>query len=226
MKVDVIILSLTNSPILHGMTQNAINSLHNSEKDIEFNVILVESNKEWTPEEYPYHLVDKILIPESEFNYNRYCKIGVQHCRNEWVALCNNDLIFHPGWFSEILRTHKYTDGIFNSYTPWNPYEEWHYRLMGGDFDVFEGYRTSYEVGGWCLVTKRELLNKIDLSDRVNFWYSDNIYIDEMRKIGVRHALVRNSRVSHICSATSSKLDGLKIYELTNGQQKPYLEGR
>jgi GT2 family glycosyltransferase len=118
--------------------------------------------------------------------------------------------------------------GYFQSYTPWNPYNGWHDQLMNpyiNNYRVYEGYRTSYEVGGWCLVTRNNVLSKMNLSDRVNFWYSDNVYIDEIRKLGMRHALVRESKVSHICSVTTKNLDQDKIKQITEGQRKPYLEG-
>lgn len=229
MMIDIVMLSLTNSDKLYEMTCNAIKSLRESETNIKFNVILVESNKNRDITKYPYTCADRVVVPRDEFNYNKFCKIGISHGNNEWVALCNNDLIFHKGWMSEIVKVDDDMKGYIQSYSPWNPYNGWHDQLIRPDinnYKAYEGYRTSYEVAGWCLVTKRQLLTTIKLDDRVNFWFSDNVYIDEMQKIGVRHALVRNSKVSHICSETSKTLDSMEYINMTSGQQRPYMEGR
>jgi hypothetical protein len=34
------------------------------------------------------------------------------------------------------------------------------------------------------------------------FWYSDNVYADELLKHGIKHALVTRSKVDHIVSQT------------------------
>lgn len=224
--VDIIMLSLTTNKHLHDMTLRAIDSLRASENDIKFNVILIESNKSWSPKEYPYHNADALVIPDAEFNYNKYCNIGLQSCKSEWIALCNNDLIFHKGWFSNILEANKQRPDI-KSFCPWNSYDMWHERAFGNpQVDIIEGYRTSYEVGGWCLVAKKEVYDTINLDDRVSFWYSDNIYADELIKHGFKHALVKNSKVDHICSQTSAIFDRNTQMEMTYGQQEGYIKGK
>lgn len=219
--VDVIMLTKTISEDLQKMTQKAIDTLHNSERDFEFNVILLESNKK---SEYIFNNC-KVYTPDfKHFNYNRYMNYGLCLCENDYVVLANNDLVFYKNWFSEI---YKHKDEA-HSFSPWNEYEDWHTKLKKIEKTEFnekgfkEGYRTSYEMTGWCFVVKKEIFEWFKLDERVEFWYSDNVYIDDLQKHNFKHILVRDSKVDHLCSKTTEKMDKEKQKLLTTGQFKKY----
>ena len=93
MTVDCIILSNTQTIELYGMTQRALNTLHASEKNIVFDIKLIESNKHI--EDYGYIYSNcKVITPHESFGYNKFLNIGLQHCTNDWVIISNNDVAF------------------------------------------------------------------------------------------------------------------------------------
>ncbi len=218
MIVDVIMLSLTNSDELFEMTQSAINSLLESEKKFQFNVILLESNKK---SKYQYKNCTVYTPNLGKFNYNKYMNYGISITNNEFIAFCNNDLIFQKDWFTEIYRLKDIAD----SFSSWNNYENWHDKCMPNISRLtpyIEGYRIAHEMTGWCFVAKRKVFNKFKLNEGVDFWYSDNVYIDDIVRHGFKHILVRNSFVDHICSKTYKTFDTEKQNEVTKDQLNKY----
>lgn len=197
MIVDVIIPTRTDARIL-PLLSACVGSLRASEQGVWFNVVLVESG----PEIVEVGQDVTIKFDREEFNYNHALKQGINSTSGEWVVLANNDLIFYPHWFTEILTVNSLFPSI-RSFTPWNGHNGYHdFIYHGTPGNVFVGRRVCYEIGGWCIVCKREVLEAIDLSERVNLWYSDNIYADELTKHRIEHALVKSSKVNHITSQT------------------------
>lgn len=222
MNIDVIMLTLTNSDELFEMTQSAINSLHNSEKTFKFNVILLESNHQST---YNYQNCTTLFLGDTgKFNYNRSMNYGIDYTSNsgnEFVVLCNNDLIFHKGWFSEIYKYKNYAD----SFSSWNNYDDWHNKYIPNVTKLtpfIEGYRIAHEMTGWCFVVKRKVFESFRLNEGVDFWYSDNVYVDDLQKNGFKHILVRNSYVDHICSKTYKTLSKEEQENVTKEQLDKY----
>lgn len=199
-KHDVVILALTLNDNLFLMTKKCIDSLRESEPNIDFNVILVESNKE---NAIVYRgLADVIVTPDEVFNYNKYMNIGMKHAKSQWISLCNNDLIFLPNWATTMYEYHKLNPDV-KSYGHWNDYVNWHPTRMAGVAESYEGYEIGKHVSGWCISAKKEVFKTINLDDRVDFWFSDNIYADELKQHGYRHVLLRNSKILHVESQTS-----------------------
>lgn len=213
MIVDVIIPSKT-SPCFYLMTKKCIDSLRDSESSIKFNVVLVESEKE-----APFHAGQDatIMWEPALFNYHGALNLGIAATSNAWVVLANNDLIFHKNWMTEILRAHEKFPDV-KAFSSWNGHGGWHEcRLGETGADLMFGYRIGYEAVPWCIVIKRELLAQITLSEEVRFWYSDNNYLSELRRLGQRQALVRSSKVDHLGSLTIANSEDL--YDLTLRQQ-------
>lgn len=216
MIVDVVMLALSNSDALFNMTQNAIDSLHSSETNFLFNIVLLESNKT-----SPYHYENcTTLVPDIDtFNYNKYMNYGIQKTSNEYIILCNNDLVFHKGWFSAIYKHKDKSD----SFSCWNNVGDWHKTRVAEPYpEYLEGYRIGSEVGGWCLVIKRNVFDVITLDDRVKFWCSDRVYVDALRKNNLKHGIVTNSFVDHLHESTSKTLSNKDRYELRDRQREIY----
>jgi GT2 family glycosyltransferase len=71
-----------------------------------------------------------------------------------------------------------------------------------GDF-IYEGYAIESLLTGWCIFALRDTIEKINrLNEDYDFWYSDNVYADQLKKAGIRHGLFCNIRVDHLTSAT------------------------
>lgn len=196
MLVDVIMPSKTSDQIA-PLVMQCIATLKMSEPAIKFNVVLVESAG--------YRALGQdrtVMYDQDQFCYNHALNLGLRATDNEWVILANNDLYFHPFFMTAILAAQK-EDSSIQSFSPWNDFGGWHERAFpGSEYSIFYGYRTSYELAGWCIVTTRKVLNEITLSERCRLWYSDNIYADELQKRGIVHALIRQSIVGHLCSQT------------------------
>lgn len=207
MVVDVIMVVNYSKPELVEMTNRCISSLHESERDIRFNIIIVEDDG-------------------VDFNYNKKLCEGLSQSNNEFVILANNDLIFTEGFFSEIMAA--YNTNIAESFGCWNP--NWHEKY----FKTYQEYYLGYEIGkhltGWCIVTTRKVLNEIDFCNennfRVSFWRSDDIYKDLLKQHNIKHALVRNSKVTHLLSKTLKTHSKERQIELTINQKSKYEAGK
>jgi len=95
--VDVIILSNAANNTLRRMTQATVNGvMHTTEQPL--NIIVMEQAPKVT-----YR--DTVTITmQDEFNYNRFANRGAACGRAPWILVCNNDLLFHPGWLDELLE--------------------------------------------------------------------------------------------------------------------------
>lgn len=220
MNHDIIILSLTNNDHFFNMTKQCITSLKQSEENVKFNVILVESGINGHLYE---GIADTIITPDIKFNYNTYMNIGLEHSKNEWVSLCNNDLIFQQNWASEVHKYYEYNKDV-KSYGHWNDYAGWHHSRFNDNRTVYEGYNIGKEVSGWCITARRDIFNTVVLDNRVEFWFSDNIYSDELQKNNIKHVLLKNSKIIHFESQTARS--GLAETYSFNDQQNKYKNER
>lgn len=220
--VDVIIVSLGDTPERREMTNTAINTLLASDQLVQFNIVVVEHHKTFLKEGHVYEGCTVVVPQEEKFNYNLYLKYGIKHSSGApWTVLANNDLLFHRGWMTTIMKMFNVT-GI-KSFSPWN--DGTHQEKFPGQTKLLHvGHRVAYELAGWCMVIRRDLLDQMDLSTRVMFWYSDNIYADELKRLNERHALVTESLVTHLESATINKFDPKKLHQYTHQQTKLYHE--
>ena len=224
MTIDVIILSNTSNLEKYGMTCRSINSLHQSCKasDYKFNVILVESNEKIYDEGFIYDCNTTVIFPKEEFNYNRFLNIGLKHCSDsDWILISNNDVIFTENWLKEILSVNNSNPDIL-SFSPISP--NWHCHKNLPDSQFIVGYRSSYEVCGWCLLIKPSVVSTCNLFDeRFKFWYQDDDYALELKSKNIKHALVTTSRVYHM-ESSSHDLLGSEKENLTNGQSRVFLD--
>jgi GT2 family glycosyltransferase len=202
--ISVVILSNTANESIKQMTQECINSVHKASAT-EANVVVVEMNKSAT-----FYNADIIRFPES-FHFNRMLNIGINYCLDEWpeseyIVLANNDLVFHNSWL-EAMKPHF---SIYDSLSPKSPNWDQHNALPDG---VHEGWAIGREFAGWCLVFKTESLERLlPLDEQFEFWFADNDMTMEMQKLGMRHALVTDSHVSHLFSKSHSLLDNVSEY--------------
>lgn len=214
MIIDVIIPSLTLSKH-QSMVKDCISSIRSSEQNHSFNIILMESHNEII------QLGQDLTLPASiPFNYNKTLDIGIQNSNSEWIVMANNDLIFEKNWFTEILNAQKERPDI-SSFSSWNNFGRWHHNRLPDAEDIREGYKIGDEICGWILIIERKNYLKLNLVSDVSFWYSDNIYANEIQRNNLKHALVKKSIVNHLTSRTlfNGKVD---VKKLTEDQAKNY----
>lgn len=202
------------------MTQLCINSLVASEDNIHFNIILIESNKEFKPFQYNH---TKTIYPKQKFGYNRYMNIGIEITNSEYVAICNNDLFFHKNWASEIINFFK-TDHDLKSASPICSY---HHKSFAGILPHtgnYYGYNVRTEISGWCIMLKRDIYDVIGpFDEKFTFWYVDNDYSKLLEKNGIKHALITSSIVDHLESKTLATVDDITKKQITE-QARFYFE--
>ena len=73
-------------------------------KKIQFNVVVMESNNSLATFQYKNSIT---LYPRQKFGFHKYLNIGINLTTNPYICLCNNDLIFHNGWATEIMKSMK-----------------------------------------------------------------------------------------------------------------------
>lgn len=194
--VDVVIPSKTIG-LLTSTLEDCISSLRISERNINFNVIVVESGPNFVAKGQDI----TIAYDGEEFNYNHALNQGLKKCSHDWVILANNDLIFRDNFMQEIMAINALYPEI-KSFSPWNSFYGWHQNLFPNAEKIHVGYRICHELAGWCIIAKRDIFDVISLSERVSFWYSDNVYADALMGAGIIHALARDAKVDHITSQT------------------------
>jgi len=194
--VDIIILSFAKDENLKAITQQGIDTLLASEdpQEINFNILVIESNKALQPYQFKGA---KTIYPDEDFGFNKYLNIGIKQTHSPYMALCNNDLIFHKHWATEILKAMD-TDPNLISATPYC--STFHTREgFEAEGQIKEGYFGTFV--GWCFFVKREVFDTIGLLDeKFNFWYADADYCQLLLKHKIKNALVPLSRVTHLGS--------------------------
>ena len=194
--IDIIILSYAKDEHLKGLTIQTINTLLESEdpEKIHFNVVVIESNKALQPYQFENATT---IYPTEKFGFHKYLNIGIKLTGNPYVCLCNNDLIFHKGWASEILSAMD-NDAEMLSAVPYCP----NFHKKEGfpeNAAPLEGYFGV--LVGWCIFVKREIFNIIGMLDEnFTFWYCDYDYLNTLKKFGVKNCLVSSSVVTHLGS--------------------------
>lgn len=193
MKYDLIIVSQSTGDLI-PITQNCIDSARKDEADL--NIIVVETGQ---PHRYD---VDTIIQYNGEFNYNRALNMGLNHAKGDIHILANNDIIFHQGWsqIGELMKEYDIdsasalsTDVRQRSFEP-------------GNF-IYEGFNIGVHLAGWCIFVTCEAMQKIGrLDETFQFWYSDNVYANQLKAHGLRHGLFCNIHVDHLGSQTLKTL--------------------
>lgn len=215
-EIDIIVLSYAQNEELRFITEQCINSLLASEEstEIKFNVVVIESNQQMSPFQYNGTIT---IYPVQEFSYNSFLNIGIEMTGSKYICLCNNDLIFHRSWATNILKAfNKYYDLSSAS-----PICSIHHPEMGFELNngVYTGYRSRYEVAGWCLFLKRDVFRIIGkLDENYKFWCADNDYSNMLSVSGLGHALISDSIVDHLDGITLSRLTRERQEELTAGE--------
>lgn len=221
MNVDVIILTKSSTEKAIRMTKRTILTLKDSEPSFNFKVHLVESGINFKSLYDP--IITNYIVPNEQFNYNRFLNLALEYCKEDWVIISNNDVGFENRWLTEIFNIHSIRPDI-HSFSPKDPvlymkYFDWHF-VDSKDL-YFESYNVTEAVMGWCLVVKRESLDKIlPFDEQFDMYYQDNDYVEMIKSKGIKHALVRNSIACHYQTINIQKLDDGKMKKMKEDEIK------
>ena len=215
--MDVVILSFAKNDELRQVTEHCLQTLFASENSaqIEFRVVVVESNH--SAARYDFPAVETLYLPPP-FNYHRYMNQGIARGEGDFVAICNNDLSFHPGWASRLLEAFAKEPALSSA----SPACSLHHPRNGFELNsgVHHGYGVLREIAGWCLVFRREMLETTGLLDeRFYFWYADDDYARTLEQHGLLHGLVTEAVVDHLDSRTLKTHSTLRQWLMTKRSQ-------
>lgn len=197
---DVVILSFAKDDGLRAVTEHCLDTLIASEDSsrIQFRIFVLESNLSASPYAQPgVHTV----FPAPPFNYHGYMNQGIKMGEAPFVAICNNDLSFHPGWATSLLEAFSADDNLYSA----SPICSLHHPRNGFELHsgIHHGYGVLREISGWCLVFRREMLGITGMLDeRFYFWYADDDYARTLQEKGLLHGLVTDAVVDHLDSQT------------------------
>lgn len=215
MKLSTVILAKTASPDLFQMTLKAIQSLRDSETEIEHEIIIVESNSNYENDGFAYPEGIKVILPNEKFNFHKFLNYGIQRATGDFIALCNNDLIFYSNWFTEINKVAQSNPQIRS----FSPSDEGASNASG--FEI--GYKVMTHIKGWCLVLKKDIFKTIGaLDEQFDFYFADNDYALTLMQYNTAHALVYASKVEHLAKK-STKVNHTNKEYLANYNIPNYL---
>jgi GT2 family glycosyltransferase len=221
MIVDVIILSKCTNADYFNVNLNCIHSLLESEGEITFNVILLESNYNFDRENffYPFPNV-KVVIPREGFNFNRFLNIGLRYTTHDWILFSNNDVIFHKNWLGEILNVKKQHPEIqsfcpFDAKSPYLKVENYNHKSH------HIGYRVPVEFVGWCYLFERSVIGKLgQFDEQFDLYFQDNDLALMLKKSKILHAMVPSSFVEHLGGYTTGSYDASQTEKYKEDKEK------
>jgi|LakMenEpi03Aug12_release.lakeMendotaPanAssembly.Ray.scaffolds.fasta_scaffold09482_12 hypothetical protein len=223
---DVIFLVNTADHETFQMTIEALISLRNSEPNHKFNVILVESGQNCKFRYEVPHYVEY----EGDFNYNRALNMAFEKITSNWVAVFNNDVIFHPNWYTTL----RYYMELFNldSASPRCPKDQFGIKPEANQFitglpehvvHVNGGTVTCF--AGWGWVMKSNVLKMLlPLSEDMKFWFQDDDINLSLKKLNKKHGMVSSSHVTHFGQKSYKHIDHKKLSEMTTEVQKSFMK--
>lgn len=211
-EIDVVILAYTLDREVYDMNMEAINSLMASEPKLRFNIVLMESNKAWPKLGWSYPAQVRVIIPDEAFNFNRFNNLGMREGSAKWIVFANNDVRFHPGWCSAMLRVHAKNPQIrclcpHDLESPFTPPGS----FTGRTHQV--GYLVRVEFTGWCFMLQRSVFAETGPFDEsFDYYFADDDFTLALRRHSILNAVVRASKVNHLAHVTSRK-SGVDISE-------------
>lgn len=222
LQLSVIILTNTLDDEIYNINRNCIQSLLESENwdssgGIE--IFLIESNREIS---YNYGEQVNQFIPGEPFNFNRFFNIGIEKSKGKYIALCNNDIVFSPHWFSEILKVKQQNPNFLCFSTIDRNYRGMSQDIFPDDHGYYVGWNNKSHFSPWCFVLDRTIFSVTGkLDERFDLFYADDDFLMTLRKHALDNVLVPASRVTHLSQQVINKLNALKSYKIVYKKDYP-----
>lgn len=228
-KLSVIILSYALDDDIYHLNKQAIETLLSSEvwPSGSLQILLIESNKE-NPYQYPYPNVE-VLIPNEKFGFHRFFNIGIEHTDGEYIAFCNNDIIFHKGWFSairEVSDNHR----RFLCFSPIDDsgdYPKMSPEALPREKAFYRGWEHQKHFAPWCFVWKRKVFDITGPFDEtVDFYGADCDEQNIMSHNALWSVVCTKSVVNHLAGQTAIVKQSGKgdKYRITDYDKYPLTE--
>lgn len=224
--IDIVVISYAANEELKKQTQDCLKSLFKSERNSKqiFSVFVVESQEGVNWDYFPN---TKTYTPPQPYGYHKFLNFGRKLGKNKFVCLCNNDLIFHDKWASNIIKASQDHPEAF-SFSPICPKTQPIYGIFPETGNI-PGYEIRKQISGWCIFQRRDIYEIIgDLDERFSHWFCDNDYALTLYKKQIPHYLITSSIVEHhdknVGKTGPAVLTNEKMYEYTTGSQKIFAD--
>ncbi len=176
MKLSVITLTLNKLEY----TKNFIESLKKYTND--FELIIVDNGSTDGTVEYIKSMPDIKLIQNAENNgFSKGNNQGIEIAQGEYIGFLNNDILLYPNWFEACKKVFENENAGFVSPRHINPHydntnpKKYIKYFQGFHYD--KPYEKSFDECVFsCVITKREVLDKIGVFDENFFpaFFEDN----------------------------------------------------
>jgi len=222
MLINAIILSNTKTVKYHDMVNRCIDTMISSTPNHTFKVFLFESNHEAKANGWTFNQPEvETIVPDEAFNFNRFYNLGLEKCTAEYVLLLNNDLIFEEGSVDKMVEAFAIDPELW-SVSPWEPKT---HKTHKASANLIYGYTIIRYICGWALMVKKDLFNIIGPYDeRFVFWYQDNDYSENLKKHGIKHALVRDAVVHHLGSVSHKTIPKGQAWDFKQGLRQLFID--
>lgn len=228
-KLSVIILSYALDDDIYHLNKQAIETLLSSEvwPSGSLQILLIESNKE-NPYQYPYPNVE-VLIPNEKFGFHRFFNIGIEHTDGEYIAFCNNDIIFHKGWFSAIreVSDNRRRFLCFSPIDDSGDYPKMSPEALPREKAFYRGWEHQKHFAPWCFVWKRKVFDITGPFDEtVDFYGADCDEQNIMSRNALWSVVCTKSVVNHLAGQTAIVKQSGKgdKYRITDYDKYPLTE--
>lgn len=190
------------------MNCQAIQSLLDSENwhDNELEILLMESSENcW---DYPFCAV-KVIYPTKDnikFNFHKYFNIGLSETSGEFIAFCNNDIIFKNGWFSAIKEVADKNKRFlcFSPIDDSGAYPKMSETSLPRDKEYYKGWQHQKHFAPWCFVWKRKVFDIIGPFDETfDFYAADADELNILSKYAIFSIVCTKSIVNHLAGQTA-----------------------
>lgn len=212
--LSVIILSYAIDKDIYEMNCRCIDSLVASESWTvdELEILLIESNKQ---AKYVYPDNVRVLVPDEKFGFHHFFNIGMDSTFGEFIAFCNNDIVFQPHWWSAI----KHVKELHPKFMCFSPLDRT-YPMMTEEFargkDYVIGWENKRHFAAWCFVWERKVFDVIGKFDEIfDFYSADDDELMTLRKYAIPNVLVSAAEVKHLSQVVTMK-EGISKYKITD----------
>lgn len=207
-KVAMIVVSDGKTNELREMTQNCINTAIVNSNEGNLEVVVFEKTQ------FRYKNATTIHYDDAEFNYNKIANEGIKiYSKYDRFLICNNDLIFHSGWLKPLIECNM---PVVSSVDPG----------LKKQMDIRTnqlGYTNKVHFSPWCFMIDKKTWKQIGgLDEDFGFWYADDSFLEQLKKIETPPCIVPNSKVTHLRSQTLKTVDEEEKSNLTVRQYEKF----
>lgn len=197
-------------PAFH-FTGNCIGTIreHTDKLKTPYEIILVINGKTGiTIDRLEQTYADKVIQLEENVGFAKAVNKGIRVARGEYIAIVNNDVMVWVSWLEGLQEGLKHLDLVMATPMYGNPFarqfeavKEWNKYC-----DPIEKSFSDF-VDFSCVLTRKEMFNKIGLFDEQFFMYGEDLdLLRRMKQQNLKYASTKAVRTTHIIGATSTAI--------------------